>query len=212
MGNQNDIFIVKVHKAFQGIQEFTPYLVPCPERIVRFMGDPHLLIHIQAAMLIQIFQKVNHNRFESVFLLFQFGNRVLKHIPSKRSFRLPTLNLHFIPDTDKRRINELDITIRVQHKRIGKAVCKGGFSAKRNTINPKHTLLDFLKVSSFVFGQLNHVIPSFHTIILKFTKTAKIAFACLRELCFLIHRFYSKQEINHLLGIEPNLNNFYFNL
>lgn len=78
-------------------------------------------------MLIQIFQKINHNRFEGVFLLFQFGNRVLENIPSKRSFRLPALNLYFISDTDIRRINKLDIAIRVQHKRIGEAVCKGGF-------------------------------------------------------------------------------------
>ena len=57
MGNQNNVFIFKVHQLFQRVQELAPHLIPCPEGIVRFMGDPHLLVHIKPAVFIQVFQK-----------------------------------------------------------------------------------------------------------------------------------------------------------
>ena len=151
VGNQDNIFIVKVHQAFQRVQEFAPHLIPRTEGIIRFMGNTHLLIHIKAAMLIQIFQQVNNDCSEAVFLLFQFGNCVLEQLPSKRSFRLPPFNLHFILNADIRGINELDIAIRIQHKGIGEGVCKGGFPTKRHTINPKHTLFNGFNVPSLVF-------------------------------------------------------------
>ena len=151
MGNQDNVFIVKVHKAFQGVQKFAPNLIPRTEGIIGFMGNTHLLIHIQAAMLIQIFQQVNNNRLEGVVLLFQFGNGILEHIPRKGSFRHAPLNLDFVLNADIRGINELDIAIRVQHQRIREAICEGGLSAKRNTINPKHTLFNGFNVSSLVF-------------------------------------------------------------
>ena len=151
MGNQNNVFIVKVHQLFQRVQELAPHLIPCPEGIIRFMGNAHLLVHIKPTMLIQIFQKINNNRLEGVILLFQFRNSIFEHFPCQRSFRLPALDTHIILNVDIGRIYELDIAVRIQHQRIREIISKGGLATKRYTVNPDHTLCNRINSSSLVF-------------------------------------------------------------
>ena len=130
MTNQNDVFIVKTHQPLQCGQEFSSDFIPCPEGIITFMCNSHLFIHVQSALFIGVFKKVNHNGLEGVVLLFQFADDILEHFPSLCSFGHPSDHFNLVFDRDERCIHKLDVSISVQHQRVRELVCKGGLSAE----------------------------------------------------------------------------------
>ena len=195
MGNKHDVFIVQHHKPLHGVQVFAAHLIPRPETIIGFMGNTHLLIHIDPARFISIFQQVNNDSLKGVLLLFQFGNGIFEHFPCKGALCHAPLNLDVIADRDVRRVHVLNITVSVEHKRIRERVGKSGLAAERCAINPQLTLVNLFNVAAFVFGE-NHKIPSFLAKILILTESAQVRF-CFRELCCFVHRLYRKQKFNY---------------
>ena len=95
---------------------------------------------IHPASLIGIFQQVNHNGFEVVLFLFQFGDGIGKDFPRQLALGDPSFNGHGITDSDIGGIHKLDVAIRVQHQRIRKLVGKEGLAAEGCAVKP-HNLL-----------------------------------------------------------------------
>ena len=199
MGNQNDIFIVQIDKPLQGVQELGTYHVPCPEGIIGFMFPALPVTDKHPATFIDIFQQVNHNGFEVVLFLFQFGHSVQKHFIGQLALSQPPFHGDFILDRDNRSINagnHLDISIGVQHKRIREGVGKSGFAAERRSINPDHFFLLAGSFPALIFGK-NHVIPSFLAIFFILTPPAKVVWVQCKIGGF-DHALGAGQEIHHL--------------
>ena len=199
MGNQDNVFIIQIHQAANGGQEFGSHLIPCAEGIIRFMGDTHFLVHVQAASLIHIFQQINHNGLEIVLLLFKFVNDFLENLPCQGSLGHAPGNFHFILDRDEGGIHKLDVTIRVQHDGVRESVGKEGLAAEGRTIQPHNTLGHGVQVTAFILGK-NHVIQSFLTKILIFTPVAKVI-GILGVFIRFNQGLCTHEEFNHFVGV-----------
>ena len=203
MADQDNVFIIQIHQPFNGVQELGSYHIPSPEGIITFMFPPLPVTDIHTASLIGIFQQVNHNGFEVVLLLFQFGHGIGKNIPRQLPLGQPAFHRHRVPDCDIGGINKLDVAIRIQHQGIRKLVGKEGLAAEGCAVNPHNLLLGGVQIAPFIFGK-QHIIPSFLTIFFILTPPAKVVWVLLK-IGFFNHVFYIGQEVHNLVKIEGNL-------
>ena len=203
MADQDDVLIVQTDQPLDGIQKFGSHHIPSPEGIITFMLPALPITDIHPASLIGIFQKVNHNGFEVVLFLLQFGHGISKDFPRQLPLGQPAFHRHGVPDSNVGGINKLDVAIRVQHQRVRKLVGKKSLAAEGCAINPHNLLLGGVQVTPFILGK-NHIIPSFLTKFFIFTPPAKVV-RVLLELGFFNHVFYIGQEVHNLVKIEGNL-------
>ena len=153
MADQDDVLIVQIDQPLNGVQKFRSDHIPCPERIIRFMFPALTITDIHPAGFIGIFQKINHNGFEIVLLLLQFGHGISKDFPCQLPFGQPPFYRYSVPDRNIGGIHKLDVAIRVQHQRIREGVCKKGFAAEGCAINPHNLLFSGVHITPFILGE-----------------------------------------------------------
>ena len=151
-------------------------------------------------MLIGIFQQIDNDGLEGIVFLLQFVNRFLEDFPCHLPARPPALHRDFIPNGNHGGIHEPIVAIGIQHQRIREPISECGFPTERRTINPNDALCDGFDVPPLVFGQFHKIVPSFLTILLKFTIPTKIA-SFRRKFPFFIRCLYPQKPINHFLHI-----------
>ena len=92
------------------------------------MRDTHLIVHIQAAVLIQILQQIYHDGLECVLFFLQLTDDILEHLPRKLAAGDASCRCDLIFDVDNRSVHILGVPVRVQHQRFRELVGECGFA------------------------------------------------------------------------------------
>ena len=153
MADQDDVFIVQIHKPLQGVQELTSDHIPCTEGIIRFMLPALTVTDVNPARFINIFQKVNHDGSEIVLFLFQFGHGIHEHFIGQLALGDTAFHRYGVTNGDIGGIHKLDVAIRVQHQGIGELIGKEGFAAEGCAVKPHNLLLGGVQITAFILGK-----------------------------------------------------------
>ena len=153
MADQDDVFIVQIHKPLQGVQELASDHIPRTEGIIRFMLPALTVTDVNPARFINIFQKVNHDGSEIVLFLFQFGNGIHEHFIGQLALGDTAFHRNGVTNGDIGGIHKLDVAIRVQHQGIGELIGKEGFAAEGCAVKPHNLLLGGVQVTAFILGK-----------------------------------------------------------
>ena len=153
MADQDDVFIVQIHKPLQGVQELASDHIPRTEGIIRFMLPALTVTDVNPARFINIFQKVNHDGSEIVLFLFQFGHGIHEHFIGQLALGDTAFHRNGVTNGDIGGIHKLDVAIRVQHQGIGELIGKEGFAAEGCAVKPHNLLLGGVQITAFILGK-----------------------------------------------------------